>query len=486
MTFKSRCLSIAILILLLIVSCLFIGPKKKEARLQFHSSQLREIVSVDGNTKRTDYVDSDGHITIAADKRYATVIVTEVSENSKMEQYYDDHGKPISRYNGYYGVLRDYDEKGNNIRITYLDYDGKPMIMANGYAIEEREYNDRKQEISERYYDTEGKPILTPLYGSGKITEYNRNGKISRITYINISGTPTVTKNGYAIISRNYNLSEGTENRSAEIEFYFDEEGNPVKLSLGEYGLIKEFDSLGRNNKITYLDAAGNKIITNKGYTSVIRTFQANNTVATEQYFDINGVPFSLPEGQYGLKSTDNRVVYLDENGNEQFNLKNLLYNSPPIIPIAAMAIVLLTIVSNKNWNIVFLFGYIIAIAYLTIMFRETDGATLKLDPFWSYRKILTDSETRADILKNIWLFIPLGAILYRICPHARILLVSVGLSILIEAIQYFAGIGFCELDDVISNGLGGVIGYGMGSQAKNIRDLFLNEKHKRIRTAKD
>ena len=174
MIFNNRWFSI-ILIMFLIVSSLFISPEEKKTRSSFHSSQLGEIVTIDGNTKRTDYIDADGHITVAADMGYATVVVTKVSQDSKLERYYDDHGEPISRYNGYYGIVQDYDEKGNNIRITYLDRDGKPMIMVNGYAIEEREYNDRRQEISVRYYGIEGEPVLTPLFGHGKNNEYSDN-----------------------------------------------------------------------------------------------------------------------------------------------------------------------------------------------------------------------------------------------------------------------------------------------------------------------
>ncbi len=478
-SFRSGWFSIAIFILFLIASCLFIFPAEKKARSQFHSSQLLEKVTTDGNTKRTDYVDPEGQIAIAADKGFATVIVTQISENSKLEEYYDDQGNPISRYNGYYGILQDYDEKGNIIRITYFDRDGQPMIIANGYAIEEKEYNDRGQEISVSYYGTEGEPILTSLFGHVKINEYNEKGKISRIIYNDTSGIPVVTKKGYAIVKRNYYMSEGPENGNVESEFYFDEKGNPVSLSLGEYGIHKEYDSLGRNNVLIYLGADGNPVVTNKGYTSVIRTFQANNSVATEQYQDIDGKPFPLAEGQYGFKNTDNWVVYLDENGNEQFNLKNLLYNYSSIIIVAAIILVLLATVFNRNCNLAFAILYFIAILYLTVMFRENNGAILKLEPFWSYRKLFTDSEARADILKNIWLFIPLGAILYRIYPNGKILLIPLGLSILIEAIQYISGIGFCELDDVISNAMGGLIGYEMEKLIVDIKDKLFRKQLK-------
>ena len=480
MIVKGKWLVFVFVVLFLIVSCAFISPALKTTRSQYHSSQLEKVSTSEGNTKRTDYVDSDGRITIAADMGFATIIETKISENCKLEQYYDDKGKPISRYNGYYAVRLDYDEKGNNTRITYLNIDSKPMITVNGYAIEEREYSEAKRLISVKYYGTEGEPILTPLYGHGEINEYNTNGKISKITYIDINGVPVLTKKGYAIICRNYYVSEGPENGKVESEFYFDGECNPVNLSLGEYGIHKKYDDLGRNNVLTYLDADGNPMVTNKGYTSVVRTFQANNSVLTEQYLDIDGNPFPLAEGQYGFMNSNGWVVYLDENGNEQFNIKNLLYNRSNIIIVIAVILVLMASAFSRNWNIVFAILYFVAIVYLTLMFRENNGATLKLEPFWSYRRILIDSEARADILKNIWLFIPFGAILYRIYPNGRMILIPLVLSILIEVIQYFAGTGFCELDDVISNTLGGFIGFEMGKMIIGLKSQ-LGNKYRRM-----
>lgn len=474
---------IAFLILFLAASFLFISPEKEKSGIQYHSSQLQKITVKDGKAERTDYLDIDGKLTVAADIGYATVVTT-YGERTRLEQYYDEKGEPIRRSSGYYAVLREYDDSGNNIRNTYLDRQGVPAVTLSGYAIEEREYNTKGQVVSKKYYDAEEHPTQSISFEYGQINEYNEDGRISRTFFIDAADHPVMTKRGYAIIRYIYYTSEGVNNGKIDSEFYFDTNNKPVSLSLSEYGLHKEYDDLGRNSVLTYLDADGNPTVTKKGYTTVVRTFQANNSVATEQYLDINGNPFSLSEGQYGVETINGQTVYLDKNGNEQFNLKNLLYNHPQIIIIAAMVIVLLSVVFSKNWNIAFAIGYIIVIAYLTLMFRESEGATLRLEPFWSYCKILTDSDTRADILKNIWLFIPLGVILYRIYPNAKVLLIPVGLSILIEGIQYFSGTGFCELDDVISNGLGGVIGYGMGCQAKMIRNLFLSEKNKYIRTA--
>ena len=95
-------------------------------------------------------------------------------------------------------------------------------------------------------------------------------------------------------------------------------------------------------------------------------------------------------------------------------------------------------------------------------MYREGGDAKSNFDLFWSYREIFSDSGARADILKNIWLFIPLGAILYRLYPQKTILFVPLLLSIMIELVQLTTGTGLCELDDMFSNGLGGCIGFAM------------------------
>ena len=95
----------------------------------------------------------------------------------------------------------------------------------------------------------------------------------------------------------------------------------------------------------------------------------------------------------------------------------------------------------------------------MTLMYREIGIGKLKLALFWSYRRALSSTAYRMEILNNIWLFIPLGAIVYRLYPKWRVALVLVVISVAVEAMQYLLSVGVCELDDVISNGLGGVVG---------------------------
>lgn len=467
----------ALLALFLVFSFLDISSPSKTPRSTVHSSQLKKITIRDGSIVRTDYVDENGEIAIAADLGYATIVANK-SEYSLLEQYYDDKGAPISRNDGYYAVLREYDERGNNIRNTYLDIQGNPVITRSGYAVQEREYNSHDQLIAIRYYDTKGYPISTVSNGYGRIYEYDENGNAFRITYIDISGAPMMTKQGFAIVVRNYYASENMENREVESEFYFDENGNPVSLSLGQLGVHKEYDENGRESVLTYLDSEGNPIVTTKGYTTVLRTFHANNSVATERYFDIAGNPFSLSEGQYGIKIENGRTTYLNENGVEYFNLKTLLYNQSWLVVFFGMAFVLLSVFLEKRLNLLILFMYLIVITYMTLMFRESGRGKVRFELFYSYRDIFTNSGTRADIFKNIWLFIPLGAILYRLYPKKIVLLVPAAISILIEVIQYITGTGICEFDDVISNGLGGIIGYQTSKLLVDLKQYYVLSKH--------
>ena len=41
--------------------------------------------------------------------------------------------------------------------------------------------------------------------------------------------------------------------------------------------------------------------------------------------------------------------------------------------------------------------------------------------------------------------------------------------SVIIEAVQYVTGFGVCEFDDIISNVLGSLIGFEIGSKLENM-----------------
>lgn len=454
-------LYIILLAFFVIISLVYINSYTKKQISYVRSSQLKKVTVNNNMTSRTDYIDDKGEIRIAADLGYATVIITR-TDNGQLEQYYDDKGIPIRRNNGYYSVFREYDDNGNNIRNTYLDPDGNPAKTTNGYAIEKKEYDDNNRLIVLRYYDVDGKPVESPYFGYGRLNEYDEHGRNIKTTYIDASGEPLIISQGFASVVRLFYETDGFENGKEEAEFYFDEEGFPIALSLGQYGVHKEYDTNGQEAVLTYLDKDGFPIVTSKGYTTVKRTYKANNSIATELYFDLNGDPVSISEGQYGIKREDGKTIFLNQNGDVAFNIRTLLYNNTWIVIPFTLAVIIMSAFFDRKWNMIFLILYIWIIVYFTLMFRDNIEAK-RTEILWYYRRVFIDIEARTDILRNIWLFIPFGAILYQLYPRKIILFIPIVVSICIEGIQFKFGIGFYELDDVISNGLGGTIGFFVG-----------------------
>lgn len=113
--------------------------------------------------------------------------------------------------------------------------------------------------------------------------------------------------------------------------------------------------------------------------------------------------------------------------------------------------------------NYVLLGIYLLANLYLTLLSRRIGSSQkLMLTPLWSYRAALDQADVREEVLLNILLYVPLGYLLHYAFPglHWRtVVLIGFLLSLCTEVTQYMLGLGVCEVDDLISNTLGTVIG---------------------------
>lgn len=87
---------------------------------------------------------------------------------------------------------------------------------------------------------------------------------------------------------------------------------------------------------------------------------------------------------------------------------------------------------------------------------------SIRFTPFWSYAEVITGQRSPSGILLNIALFIPFGWFLAAAFSQRRkrfVFLLPILFSLIIELIQFYTGRGTADIDDVISNGLGGAIG---------------------------
>ena len=429
-----------------------------ESQEHVRSSSLHTVITDELDTERIDYVNDEGVITYAEDKHYATII-RKKKDHSVLEEYFDALGKPAEQTKGYYAILKEYNEIGQNYKNTYLGKNGDPVIIKDGFSSVLRTFNTNGYIETEMFYDTLGNPIETPLHAYGSFKEYNEKGRNIRIVYLDQNKEPTMCGLGFSILYRTH-YEEGNSIGKVKDEFYYDLNNEPICLSLGQFGLRREYDEFGRESSFTYLDADGLPMMTNAGYATIKKTFYEDDSIKEKLYYDEKGNPIELPEGYYGFHIIDGKKIFVDSKGNHIFNLKHYLHSHQYCVILACILLVIVASSISRNLNILFLACYVIFIIYMTLLYRNVETERFNLLLFWSYKQFLANPNLRWEIIYNILLFIPMGAILYRITPRLRVLLAAILLSFIIETVQYFTGFGLCEFDDLFSNSIGALFGY--------------------------
>ena len=116
------------------------------------------------------------------------------------------------------------------------------------------------------------------------------------------------------------------------------------------------------------------------------------------------------------------------------------------------------------RWSsVLLLIEYVFLIFCSTVIFRPT-GETSQYDfhPFWSYDR----PELLVENIMNVIVFIPVGMILGSLLrvkgSWLVALLIGCSISITIEALQFCFMKGFSEVDDVMHNTVGCLIGWCM------------------------
>ena len=104
-------------------------------------------------------------------------------------------------------------------------------------------------------------------------------------------------------------------------------------------------------------------------------------------------------------------------------------------------------------------------IGVATLYARAGSGTELILTPFQSFQEAKIQPERYRSMLMNVFLFFPLGLSLPFSLPEKwklkslSTILFAMALSICIELAQYHYQLGRAEMDDVICNTVGSVIG---------------------------
>lgn len=128
-------------------------------------------------------------------------------------------------------------------------------------------------------------------------------------------------------------------------------------------------------------------------------------------------------------------------------------------------------------------FEYVFLIYCSTVFFRGVgNGLAYNFLPFWSYGAYFRgeDSKLLSENIMNVVVFIPVGLLLgvsFRSMSWVKALGIGCCISLGIEILQLILKRGFCELDDVMHNTLGCVMGFGI----YRLIYMCANSKKKRV-----
>lgn len=121
--------------------------------------------------------------------------------------------------------------------------------------------------------------------------------------------------------------------------------------------------------------------------------------------------------------------------------------------------------------------AYTIFIVWYTLLIRESRGLERVFKPelFWAIREWIVNPTVESkkeavQYIQNILFFIPYGFLFPWKDNWKRVFVTALILSVLIELSQFIFNLGWCEVDDVISNTLGAMIGWGVIKLIRQIR----------------
>lgn len=345
--------------------------------------------------------------------------------------------------------------EGNVHRVNNVDALGNLVFDdTKGYAYSKYVLDAKGLVILELYYDLEDNLCEQDAGYFALERHYDKLGRNDKVTYLGSDLKPIRNKAGYSIVHREFN-----EDNKIEFELYYDENDFPVTISNGEHGVKYIYDSLQHISEVVYIGMNKQEIMLYSGYSKIKREYNSEGQLELEMYYDIKNSPVRLNRWQYGVKHLGTKLLYVNKYGNPWLYLDNYLNIMPNLTIVFGLLLSILSCFIPSGYRIGVLVGFLGFVAFETFIGRETGSKSVNLELLWSYKVFFQEATIRQQILFNIWLFIPIGSLLYSLIKNIKIIIPIIILSLLIECIQYKFQLGLFEIDDIISNSVGSAMG---------------------------
>lgn len=125
-------------------------------------------------------------------------------------------------------------------------------------------------------------------------------------------------------------------------------------------------------------------------------------------------------------------------------------------------------VLSKREKLLVMLFiFYSVFVVWMTLIIREPRLTARVFEPrlFWAIKSWISGTDNgkveTIQYIQNILFFIPFG-FLFPLKKWNQVFFSALFTSTVIEVLQYIFNLGWCEIDDVISNTTGALIGFGL------------------------
>jgi len=281
------------------------------------ATTFRYGYDVHGNSTETRFFGVDGR-PILAHGGVGTVRSTYDDRGRLIDvRMFGTDGKPIATFEGVSRGTISYDSRGNVIERDFFGVDGKPTLGRAGHAALHFRYDDEGNLIEATSLGIDGKPVLAATGIATFRQAFDGRHNLIGISYYGADGELALSKEGLARAAYAY------DSRGNAIETgYFDLDGKPTLGFGGFAGFRQAFDDRNNLVTKVFFGLDGEPINVRDDYAKVTWTYDGRGDLLEESDFGADGKP-AHSDGVVTIKYTyddlgrQSKVTYLDARDHE-------------------------------------------------------------------------------------------------------------------------------------------------------------------------
>jgi len=342
----------------------YAGPDGRLVPCSKGYARLRSVNDSEGRVLSHEYFSSDGKPTTSEDGYAKITYKYDEAGNTIEERYLGIDGTPAlnalgsagytARYDaqghafehelmgirgertlgkGMYAGWRSSFDHGDEIERSYFGLTGEPILTADGVAGWQSTFDARHNELSRRYFDTKHDPAVRKDGYSGWVAAYDVRGSRTETRYIDATSAPALFRwrdarpdQGYARVVDGFDASGNPVEESyfglngelvsgekgfARVGLVYDERRHEIERAYygpgGGPTMVDGFhlarstnDEHGNRLEIAFFDLDGNPAVLTRGFSRLVRRYDAYGRVVEEQGFK-GGEPVRLERGCWVL-----------------------------------------------------------------------------------------------------------------------------------------------------------------------------------------